>query len=189
MIVKKGKSPQGSKKAPKSGGSEKKAGKVKVKEEPAEVMLENLKAAGISKELLNKQPLKSFMQRAQHELRVYIALENAWPRKRNNVIEKREVPERIIAMTASKYEVYQTKTFKKLFSKVWKDDGLHELMIKQVRISVSSVCLCICVRTLRYGIGVQGRGSAQAGHQAEGKEGGREGVPAVSAAQGGCKRR
>ncbi|EPS93767.1 hypothetical protein FOMPIDRAFT_94622, partial [Fomitopsis schrenkii] len=132
MIVKMGKSPRGSKKAPKSGGSEKKAGKVKVKEEPAEAVLENLKAAGISKELLNKQPLKSFMQRAQHEFRVYITLENAWPRKRNNIIEKREVPERIITMTASKYEVYQTKTFKKLFGKVWKDDGLHELMIKQV---------------------------------------------------------
>ena len=75
MIVKMGKSPRGSKKALKSSTSEKKAGKVKVKKEPA---LENLKAAGISKELLNKQPLKSFMQWAQHEFQVYITLENAW---------------------------------------------------------------------------------------------------------------
>ncbi|KAI0728058.1 hypothetical protein C8Q72DRAFT_885754 [Fomitopsis betulina] len=132
MIVKMGKSPRGSKKAPKSGTSEKKAGKVKVKEEPAKAMLENLKAAGISKELLNKQPLKLFIQRAQHEFQVYIVLENAWPRKWNNIIKKHEVPEHIIAMMASKYEVYQTKTFKKLFSKVWKDNKLHELMIKQV---------------------------------------------------------
>lgn len=185
MIVKMGKSPPGSKKARKSGGSEKKAAKVKVKEEPAEIVLENLKSAGVSKDLLNKQPLKSFMQRSQHEFRVYIALENAWPRKRNNIIEKREVPEQIIEMTARKYDVYQTKAFKKLFNKVWKDDELHEQMIKQVRTSIVSLCLCRCVGRLTYGIGVQRRCSAQAGHQAEGEEGDREGVPAVSAAQGG----
>ena len=132
MIVKR-LSPPTSKRRTKSETAEKKA-KAKVKEELAEDDLANLTSMPVTKDLLNKDPLKGFMQRAQHEFRVYIALENAWPRKRNNVIEKREVPEQIIEMTSSKYEVYQSKAFKKLFKKVWKDDKMHDVMVKQVSV-------------------------------------------------------
>ena len=106
----------------------------KAKEEPEETMAENLMSETLTKDLLNRKPLKTFMQRAQHEFQVYIALENAWPRKRSNIIEKREVPEQIIEMTAGKYEGYQGQEFQKLFRKVWKEDTLHEVMIKQVSV-------------------------------------------------------
>ena len=105
----------------------------KAKEELEETMAENLMSE-TPKDLLNRKPLKTFMQRAQHEFRVYIALENAWPRKRSNIIEKCEVPEQIIEMTAGKYEGYQGQEFQKLFRKVWKEDTLHEVMIKQVSV-------------------------------------------------------
>ena len=66
-----------------------------------------------------------------NKFRVYIALLNTWLRKRSSIIEKREVPEQIIEMTAGKYEGYQGQEFQKLFRKVWKEDMLHEVMIKQ----------------------------------------------------------
>ena len=106
----------------------------KAKEELEETMAENLMWETLTKDLLNRKLLKTFMQRAQHEFRVYIALENAWLRKRSNIIEKREVPEQIIEMTAGKYEGYQGQEFQKLFCKVWKEDTLHEIMIKQVSV-------------------------------------------------------
>ena len=106
----------------------------KAKEELEETMAENLMSETLTKDLLNRKPLKTFMQRVQHEFRVYITLENAWPRKRSNIIEKREVPKQIIEMTAGKYEGYQGQEFQKLFRKVWKEDTLHEVMIKQVSV-------------------------------------------------------
>ena len=178
-------SPRASKRASKTKGT-KKGPKVKVKEETTEDSLANLTSMQLTKDLLNKDPLKGFMQRAQHEFRVYIALENAWPRKRNNVIEKREVPEQMIEMTSAKYEAYQGKAFKKLLRKVWADEKMHDLMVKQVsgRSLACSGPLRLATRHFQFVTDLQERRAAQAGRQAEGKACSREGFPSAAAAQG-----
>ena len=59
-----------------------------------------------SKDMLGQEPMRSFMQRAQHQLRAYIAVVNAWPRKQGNIMEKKEVPEEMMNHT-----LHQEKPF------------------------------------------------------------------------------
>lgn len=86
----------------------------------------------VSKDQLGQEPMKSFMLRAQHQLRAYIALVNAWPRKQGNSIEKREAPQEVIEQTLHMYPMYQTKEFLAVFNKVWGDLNVRDVMIKQV---------------------------------------------------------
>ena len=109
----------------------KKGKKVTVKSEKKASKAEGMGIAA-SKEQLGQEPMKGFMLRAQHELRAYIALVNAWPRKQGNSIQKREVPSEIIKQTARKYDMYQAKEFQVLFKKLWADLNVRDMMIKQV---------------------------------------------------------
>ncbi|KAH9911206.1 uncharacterized protein B0H18DRAFT_1129018 [Fomitopsis serialis] len=64
---------------------------------------------------LTKEPMKSFLQRAQQELRVYIAVENACPRKRGQRVEKFDVPQDIIELLVEKNAQYQADDFQETF--------------------------------------------------------------------------
>ncbi|EPS92971.1 hypothetical protein FOMPIDRAFT_1056401 [Fomitopsis schrenkii] len=107
------------------------AKKVTVKKEAMEQTLEGA-LVPVSKDQLGQEPMKSFMLRAQHQLRAYIALVNAWPRKQGNSIEKREAPQEVIEQTLHMYPMYQTKEFLVVFNKVWGDLNVRDVMIKQV---------------------------------------------------------
>ncbi|EPT02897.1 hypothetical protein FOMPIDRAFT_1047634 [Fomitopsis schrenkii] len=107
------------------------AKKVTVKKEAMEQTLEGA-LVPVSKDQLGQEPMKSFMLRAQHQLRAYIALVNAWPRKQGNSIEKREAPQELIEQTLHMYPMYQTKEFLAVFNKVWGDLNVRDVMIKQV---------------------------------------------------------
>ena len=128
----------------------------------------------VSKDQLGQEPMKSFMLRAQHQLRAYIALVNAWPRKQGNSIEKREAPQEVIEQTLHMYPMYQTKEFLAVFNKVWGDLNVRDVMIKQVSGCRTSDELCRS--TTNCELGVQGGCSAPAGSEAEGEEGRREGL-------------
>ena len=91
---------------------------------------------------LMKEPIKSFLSRAQQELRVYIALENAWPRKRDGKIEKDDIPQGIIERLVDKNGKYQSPQFQKMFKKMWDDSKTKDRMTKYV-----SVC-CAMNRVL-----------------------------------------
>ena len=112
----------------------KKVKKVVVKKEVKEPTLEGVLVTTVSKDLLAQEPMKSFMLRAQHRLRAYIAQVNAWPRKQGNSIEKREVPEAMITQTLHRNSMYQMPEFLAIFNKLWGDLNIRDLMIKQVSV-------------------------------------------------------
>lgn len=84
-----------------------------------------------TREPFMKEPIKGFLHRAQQRLRVYIALENAWPRVKGDRVEKTEVPKGIIEKLAKEAK-YQSPDFKGHFMKLWGDDKLQDKMIKYV---------------------------------------------------------
>ena len=85
-----------------------------------------------SKDMLGQEPMRSFMQRAQHRLRAYIAVVNAWPRKQGNIMEKKEVPEEMMNHTLRVNAMYQTKDFMGLYNRLWSDLHVRDAMVKQV---------------------------------------------------------
>ena len=127
------------------------------------------------KEILKTQPMKGFLLRAQQEFRVYLALENAWPRSmRKGLVEKHVAPTEIIKQTCKKYSVYDTKAFRSTFNELWKQEGAKDMIVRYVRGSVSLLFQSLH----RYpSIGVQGGCPAPARGQAEGEARGREGIP------------
>ena len=91
------------------------------------------KAVKVSDDVLDQEPMRSFLQLAQQEFRLYIALENAWPRKKDHKIEKRQVPEEMIQKTMEKHKAYQTKQFRSAFDEHWSNLKTKENMIQRVR--------------------------------------------------------
>ncbi|KAH9914244.1 uncharacterized protein B0H18DRAFT_959978 [Fomitopsis serialis] len=73
------------------------------------------------------------MWRAQQELRVYIAVENAWPRKRGQRVEKFDVPQDIIELLVEKNAQYQADDFQETFQELWDNIKTKNRMIKYVR--------------------------------------------------------
>ena len=128
----------------------------------------------MSDDPLEREPMRSFLLLAQQEFRVYIALENAWPRKKDNRIEKREVPEEMLEKTRKKHKTYQTKQFWALYQELWDNLKMRDAMVRRVSIhnssSPSTIDACIYP-------GLQGSGSASPRGEAEGKARRRQGVP------------
>ncbi|KAH9916706.1 uncharacterized protein B0H18DRAFT_1124116, partial [Fomitopsis serialis] len=89
-------------------------------------------ASQSSNDPLMKEPIKSFLQRAQQELRVYIAVENAWPRKRGQRVEKFDVPQDIIELLVEKNAQYQTEDFQETYQELWENTKMKNRMIKYV---------------------------------------------------------
>ncbi|KAH9912832.1 uncharacterized protein B0H18DRAFT_1126742 [Fomitopsis serialis] len=89
-------------------------------------------ASQSSDDPLTKEPMKSFLQRAQQELRVYIAVENAWPRKRGQRVEKFDVPQDIIELLVEKNAQYQADDFQETFQELWDNIKTKNRMIKYV---------------------------------------------------------
>ncbi|KAH9919277.1 uncharacterized protein B0H18DRAFT_1122641 [Fomitopsis serialis] len=57
-------------------------------------------------DILAQEPWKTLVVRAQQDLRAYLALENAWPRKRGTDVEKKSVPKRIMQDIAKHHPSY-----------------------------------------------------------------------------------
>ena len=97
------------------------------------------KAVKVSDDPLDQEPFRSFLQLAQQEFRLYIALENAWPRKKDLKIEKWEAPEEMIQRTMNKHKTYQTKQFQSLFDEAWGNLKMKESMIRRVSLTNSTI--------------------------------------------------
>ena len=110
----------------------KKGKKVVVKKEPMEPSPDGALIYMPSKDMLGQEPMRSFMQRAQHRLRAYIAVVNAWPRKQGNIMEKKEVPEEMMNHTLRVNAMYQMKDFMGLYNRLWSDLHVRDTMVKQV---------------------------------------------------------
>ena len=93
---------------------------------------------GIPKDFLSQEPIKGFLQRAQQEFRIYLATENAWPRKKSQHIQKMEVPQDVMLNTVKKFDCYQTPQFKEAFDGLWAAPRARDKMARQV--SVQHLC-------------------------------------------------
>lgn len=78
-----------------------------------------------------KEPVKSFLHRAMQELRVHIALENAWPRLKGTSMEKVVIP-LIIIEDLQNLPKYQADNFQKDFSPLWLDEKVKAKMGRYV---------------------------------------------------------
>ena len=87
---------------------------------------------GIPKDFLSQEPIKGFLQRAQQEFRIYLATENAWPRKKSQHIQKMEVPQDVMLNTVQKFDCYQTPQFKETFDRLWAAPRARDKMARQV---------------------------------------------------------
>ncbi|KAH9912803.1 uncharacterized protein B0H18DRAFT_960774 [Fomitopsis serialis] len=101
---------------------------VKVKDKPQQKKKEKAQSKG-----KRKEPLKSFLHHAQQEFRVYLSLENAWPRvMKDGRMEKTEKPVEIMKMLMEKHERYKTERFLTAYNRAWADAVTHGRMIHYV---------------------------------------------------------
>ncbi|KAH9910182.1 uncharacterized protein B0H18DRAFT_1130544 [Fomitopsis serialis] len=110
---------------------------VKVKDKPQQKKKEKVQSKGKRKvgrpkkvidvdnnvlETMTQEPLKSFLHHAQQEFRVYLSLENAWPRvMKDGRMEKTEKPVEIMKMLMEKHERYKTEKFLTAYNRAWAD--------------------------------------------------------------------
>lgn len=117
----------------KSGGTKaegKGQGKDKIKSEEKD----DEKVPSTGADVLTEEPMKTFLHLAQQELRVYIALENAWPRMKEGVMQKTEVPLDIMNKLIKKHEKYRTQPFQATYRQVCADPKMKNKMAKYVSI-------------------------------------------------------
>lgn len=119
----------------------------------------------LSREPFMKEPIKSFLHRAQQKLRVYIAIENAWPRVKGDRVEKIEVPRGIIEKLAKEGK-YQSPEFRKQFTQLWADDKMQDRMVKYVSKSFLRCYQSTMIQLIV--LGLQGCCTASSRAQAEG---------------------
>ncbi|KAH9928610.1 uncharacterized protein B0H18DRAFT_953861 [Fomitopsis serialis] len=93
--------------------------------------LQDVKDVKDVKELFVKEPVKSFLHKAMQELRVYIALENAWPRLKGTSMEKLTIPINIMN-DLQILQKYQTDEFQKDFAPLWSDEKIQAKMGRYV---------------------------------------------------------
>ncbi|KAH9927321.1 uncharacterized protein B0H18DRAFT_954453 [Fomitopsis serialis] len=121
---------------------------VKVKDKPQQKKKEKAQSKGKRKvgrpkkvidvdnnvlETMTQEPLKSFLHHAQQEFRVYLSLENAWPRvMKDGRMEKTEKPVEIMKMLMEKHERYKTERFLTAYNRAWADAVTHGRMIHYV---------------------------------------------------------
>lgn len=82
--------------------------------------------------ILGQEPMKTFLHLAQQEFRVYIALENAWPRVKDGHIEKIEKPLEAMAAVIEKYDKYKTKAFQAIYKEAFEDEAMKAKMVRYV---------------------------------------------------------
>ena len=81
---------------------------------------------------LEKEPVKSFLQVAQQEFRVYIALENAWPRKKGRTFEQEDAPVQILRKVRDTYKQYKNESFRETYDWLMGFPPTQKVMVTRV---------------------------------------------------------
>ena len=95
----------------------------------------NEPTAGAYEKLMEDVNVRSLLGKAQQELRVYLALENAWPRMKKGVSEKHVATADIVERLITSNVRYQREDFQKKFEPNWAFQKTKHKIIAYVRVS------------------------------------------------------
>ena len=89
----------------------------------------------VYEKLMEDVDVRSLLGKAQQELRVYLALENAWPRMKKGVSEKHAATADIVERLITSNVRYQREDFQKKFEPNWAFQKTKNKIIAYVRVS------------------------------------------------------
>ncbi|KAH9912425.1 uncharacterized protein B0H18DRAFT_961091 [Fomitopsis serialis] len=81
---------------------------------------------------LDLEPMKSLVQHTQLEFRVYLSLENAWPRKNDKVIDRWDALLMMYDRVISKHKKYRAPKFKERYDELIEIDSIRKEMRRRV---------------------------------------------------------
>lgn len=117
----------------------KSASKGKEKEKKPKVKAEAGSMKG-SKDPLEQEEIKDFLLHCNREFRVYLTLENAWPRLTDDGrVQKHEAPVEVMERVIKRNRKYQTPEFRETYDRLFDNIAMRDKMTK----SVSALSLLI----------------------------------------------